>query len=66
MRSANLTEQIIGSAIKVHRRLGRGLLESAYEACLAYEIEQLGIRAQRQKAVPFVYDAVKLDCGVPG
>lgn len=63
MRSANLTEQIIGAAIKVHRRLGPGLLESAYEACLAYEIEQLGIRVQRQKAVPLVYDAVKLDCG---
>lgn len=63
MRSANLTEQIIGAAIRVHRRLGPGLLESAYEACLAYEIEHLGIRVQRQKAVPLVYDAVKLDCG---
>jgi GxxExxY protein len=63
MRSANLTEQIIGAAIKVHRRLGPGVLESAYEACLAYEIERLGIRVQRQRAVPLIYDAVKLDCG---
>jgi len=63
MPSANLTEQIIGAAIKVHRRLGPGLLESAYEACLAYEIEQLGIHVQRQKAVPLIYEMVRLDCG---
>jgi|SRR5271169_5374788 len=61
--SSQLTERIIGAAIKIHRRLGPGLLESAYEACLAYELEQLGLGIQRQKAVPLVYDAVKLDCG---
>jgi GxxExxY protein len=63
MYHADITPKIIGAAIKVHRRLGPGLLESAYEACLAYELEQLGLRVQRQKAVPLVYDSVKLDCG---
>ena len=63
MRGANLTQQIIGAAIKVHRRLGPGVLESAYEACLAYEILELGVPVQRQKAVPLVYDSVGLDCG---
>ena len=59
---ADITPQIIGAAIKVHRRLGPGLLESAYEACLAYELEQLGFHVQRQKAVPLIYESVKLDC----
>ena len=63
MRPNQLTEKIIGAAIKIHRRLGPGLLESAYEACLAYELEQLGLRVERQKPVPLVYEAVKLDCG---
>ena len=63
MRSADLTQEIIGAAIKVHRRLGPGLLESAYEACLAYEVENLGLRVERQRAVPLIYEAVKLDCG---
>jgi GxxExxY protein len=59
----DITPQIIGAAIKVHRRLGPGLLESAYEACLAYELEQLGLRVERQKAVPLVYNSVRLECG---
>ena len=63
MRSADLTPEIIGAAIRVHRRLGPGLLESAYEACLAYEIQELGLRVERQKAVPLIYQTVKLDCG---
>jgi GxxExxY protein len=60
---ADCTPQIIGAAIKVHRRLGPGLLESAYEACLAYELDKLGLFVQRQKAVPLVYETVKLECG---
>ena len=63
MNSSDLTPEIIGSAIKVHRRLGPGLLESAYEACLAYELESLSLRVERQKAVPLVYETVKMDCG---
>jgi GxxExxY protein len=63
MRSGDLTSEIIGAAIKVHRKLGPGLLESAYEACLAYEVEKVGLRVERQKAVPLIYETVKLDCG---
>lgn len=61
--SGDLTPQIIGAAIRIHRKLGPGLLESAYEACLAYEIAKLGLRVERQKAVPLIYESVKLDCG---
>lgn len=63
MKINELTEQIIGAAITVHRRLGPGLLESAYEACLAHELEKLGLYIERQKPVPLIYDAVKLECG---
>jgi len=58
-----LTHAIIGAAIKVHKGLGPGLLESAYEACLAYELEKLGLRVERQKPVPLIYESVHLDCG---
>ena len=63
MRDDELTRAIIGAAIMVHRRLGPGLLESAYEACLAHEISKLGLRVERQKPVPLIYDSVRLDCG---
>jgi GxxExxY protein len=62
-RCLDITPAIIGAAIQVHRQLGPGLLESAYEACLAHEIEKLGFRVERQKPVPRVYETVKLDCG---
>src|SRR5437763_3619726 len=58
-----LTEQIIGFAIEVHRHLGPGLLESTYEECLCYELTQNGFSFQRQVALPIVYKAVRLDCG---
>jgi len=58
-----ITEQIIGSAINVHRVLGPGLLESAYETCLGFEIASRGLRVEQQKALPVVYRDVKLDCG---
>jgi GxxExxY protein len=63
MSRSSTTSQIIGAAIKIHRRLGPGLLESAYEACLAYELENAGLLVHRQKPVPLFYNAVKLDCG---
>lgn len=63
MRNTDLTPEIIGAALKVHRKLGPGLLESAYEACLAHELQQIGLPVERQKAVPLVYGGVKLDCG---
>jgi GxxExxY protein len=63
MRSFYLTPEIIGAAMNVHRALGPGLLESAYEACLAYELGDLGLRVERQKPVPLIYGKVRLDCG---
>lgn len=63
MTRSDITGQIIGAAIKVHRKLGPGVLESAYEACLAYELEKLGFHVHRQKAVPLIYEKVKLECG---
>lgn len=63
MLSHDLTREIIGAAINVHRELGPGLLESAYEACLAHDLRRLGMRVETQKAVPLIYDGVKLDCG---
>jgi GxxExxY protein len=59
----NLTSDIIGAAIKIHRKLGPGLLESAYEACLTHELIKLGHDVERQKPVPLIYEAVRLDCG---
>ena len=58
-----ITRRIIGAAIEVHRRLGPGLLESAYEACLAYELRQLDFKVEAQSPLPVVYRDVKLDCG---
>ncbi len=57
------TRQIIGAAIEVHKILGPGLLESAYEECLSYELIARGLSIERQKAVPVVYKEVKLVCG---
>lgn len=59
----DLTSEIIGAAIRIHRKLGPGLLESAYETCLAYEIEKRGFCIERQKAVPLIYESIKLECG---
>jgi GxxExxY protein len=57
-----ITEAIIGSAIRVHKALGPGLLESAYEACTAYELMDKGLRIEQQKPLPLVYKQVRLDC----
>src|SRR5271157_3200430 len=62
-RLNEITGNIIGAAIQVHRTLGPGLLESAYEACLAFELGKRGLRVQQQKPVPLIYEEVKLDCG---
>ncbi len=63
MAKIDISREVIGAALTIHRKLGPGLLESAYEDCLAYELEKGGFRVERQKAVPLVYEAVKLDCG---
>jgi GxxExxY protein len=57
------TSPIIGAAIEVHRNLGPGLLESAYEECLCHELRLLGIDFKRQVALPLLYKGLKLDCG---
>jgi GxxExxY protein len=58
-----LTERVIGAAIEVHRALGPGLLESAYEECLCHELHLRGIAFERQVPLPVEYKGVKLDCG---
>jgi len=58
-----LTSKIIAAGIEVHRRLGPGLLESAYEACLVYELRKRGLKALSQVGLPVIYDEVKLDVG---
>ena len=58
-----LTERIIGFGIEVHRALGPGLLESAYEECLCYELAQSGLGFRRQVLLPVIYKDVRLDCG---
>lgn len=63
MELNRLTEQIIGAAIEVHRALGPGLLESAYEECLCRELALRGIPFERQRPLPVEYKGTKLDCG---
>jgi GxxExxY protein len=58
-----LTERVIGACIEIHRALGPGLLESAYEECLCHELSIAGISFERQKPLPVHYKNVKLDCG---
>ena len=58
-----LTRAVIGAAIEVHRSLGPGLLESAYEECLCRELELRGIAFERQKPLPLEYKGLKLECG---
>jgi GxxExxY protein len=63
METNQITEKIIGCAIEVHKNLGPGLLESAYEECLYYELNYHGLHVKRQLALPVVYKDVKLDAG---
>jgi GxxExxY protein len=63
MEESDLTEKIIGCAIKVHKALGPGLLESAYQACLYYELVKSGLFVEKEKPLPLVYEEVRLDCG---
>ena len=63
MEFSPTTNKIIGACIEVHKHLGPGLLESAYEECLAYELGARGFKFARQKPIPIVYKDVQLDCG---
>jgi GxxExxY protein len=62
-RFQDCSDLAIGACVEVHRVLGPGLLESAYEQCLAYELGQRGLRFERQKEVPVTYKDLDLDCG---
>jgi GxxExxY protein len=59
----DLSYKIIGAAYRVHKKLGPGLLESAYEVCFMYELKKLGFKVERQKPIPLIYDEIKLDAG---
>jgi GxxExxY protein len=58
-----LAQQIVDAAYRVHTTLGPGLLESVYQAALAYELEKRGLRVIRQQSIPVVYEAVRIDTG---
>ncbi len=58
-----ITYKIIGCAYKVHSELGPGLLESTYEICLEYELREEGLKVEKQKALPVVYQGIKMDAG---
>jgi len=60
---SKLTEKIIGAAIEVHRTLGPGLLESAYQECLLFELKSRGLNVEKEKALPIIYKDIKLDHG---
>ena len=62
-RLDKITGTIIGAAINVHRELGPGLLESAYEACLVFDLVQTGLKVEQQKPLPIVYKGITLECG---
>ncbi len=63
MELNEISGNIIGAAIEVHRALGPGLLESAYEACLAFELARRDLKVEQQKPIALIYHEIKLDCG---
>ena len=63
MNEEEIAKIVIGCAIDVHRALGPGLLESAYQQCLYYKIEQKGLKVEKEKALQLIFEEVKLDCG---
>ena len=63
MTENELSRIVFDAALKVHQNLGPGLLESAYEECLFYEINKTGLKVEKQKALPLIYEEIKLDIG---
>jgi len=63
MTENEISEKIIGCSIEVHKSLGPGLLESAYQECLFYELQKAGLHVEKQKPLPLIYKEVKLDAG---
>lgn len=63
MEINEITDRVLAAAVEVHRRLGPGLLESAYAECLAFEMRRGGLRFRREVVLPLVYDGHRLECG---
>jgi len=63
MKENELSRIVCDAGLKVHKTLGPGLLESAYEECLNYELQKTGLSVEQQKALPLIYETVKLDAG---
>jgi GxxExxY protein len=63
MTENQIARMIIGAAIEIHKSIGPGLLESAYQECLMYKLRQLNLQAIKEKRMPLVYEGVELDCG---
>ena len=63
MTENEISTKIIGLAIEVHRILGPGLLENAYKECLFYKINKSGLFVEKEKAIPLIFEEIKLDCG---
>ena len=63
MTENEIASVVFESALKVHKKLGPGLLESAYEECMFYELKKANLKVEKQKALPLIYDEVRLDVG---
>lgn len=63
MTENQIAYEVIGAALEVHKSLGPGLLESAYQECLVYKLRQLGFDVEKEKPMPLVFEEVKLECG---
>jgi GxxExxY protein len=63
MKENDISHKVIGAALEVHKALGPGLLESAYQECLFYRLVQMGLSVEKEKAIPLVFEEVRLDVG---
>jgi len=63
MQENEITSKIIGAAIEVHKALGPGLLESVYQECLYYKLQTTGLKVEKEKPLPIIFEEVKLECG---
>jgi GxxExxY protein len=63
VKENEIAHKIVGEALDVHKVLGPGLLESAYQECLAYKLKQAGLFIEKEKPMPLIFEEVKLDCG---
>ncbi len=63
MTENQIAYKIIGAAIEVHKTLGPGLLEKAYQECLFYKLNQIGLKVEKEKAMPLVFEEITLECG---